>query len=248
MQQQKSASSASSGQTEPRCRRWEEQRWLLDNVIRANGVEWDQGRLSNLLGVIGPEASADIAAMRQRMQKFDDITPVFEAAARRRETMASNAQKTGELVTARENYFMAANYYASAQWTISKNDERNLALNASKRACYAHYGELADHRVEAAWVPFQGRALPGWLHLPPDYRGGRIPAVIAFSGMDGYKERSVPLYGDPWLNRGVAVLVLEGPGQYESAVHGIHVSMPNWMRHAMTADSAHLRPGLPDPP
>jgi dipeptidyl aminopeptidase/acylaminoacyl peptidase len=46
--------------------------------------------------------------------------------------------------------------------------------------------------------------------------------------MDGYKERSVPLYGDPWLNRGVAVLTIEGPGQYESAVLGIHASVAAW--------------------
>jgi dienelactone hydrolase len=230
-QQNPTSTGAGSGLdlAEPRCRRWEEQRWLLDNVIRANGVEWDQGRLSNLVGVIGPEAAADIAGMRQRMQKFDDITPVFSAAARRRQAMAASAEEAGDRVTARENYFMAANYWASAQWTILRNDAHNLSLNAKKRDCYARYGALADHLVEAAWVPFQGRQLPGWLHLPPGYDGGRIPALIAFSGMDGYKERVVAMYGDRWLSRGIAVLVMDGPGQYESAVLGIRFSVPAWL-------------------
>jgi pimeloyl-ACP methyl ester carboxylesterase len=47
--------------------------------------------------------------------------------------------------------------------------------------------------------------------------------------MDGFKEASVSMYGDRWLSRGMAVLTVEGPGQYESAVLGIHVSMPNWV-------------------
>ena len=50
--------------------------------------------------------------------------------------------------------------------------------------------------------------------------------------MDGFKEANVALYGDRWLARGVAVLTLEGPGQYESAVNGIPVSVPNWAEAA----------------
>ena len=74
-------------------------------------------------------------------------------------------------------------------------------------------------------MPFEDKALPGWLHLPVGYSGGRIPAVVSIPGMDGFKEASVSMYGDRWLSRGIAVLTIEGPGQYESAVHGIPVSM-----------------------
>jgi dipeptidyl aminopeptidase/acylaminoacyl peptidase len=219
-----------SAAQEPVCRRFDEQRWLIDNVIRANGPEWDQGRLSHLVTIIGPEAAADIAGMRARMQKLADFGPTFEAVARRREARAVAAEQAGDLVTARENYFIAANYWASAQWTILRNDEKNLRLNGRKRECYGHYGRLADHHVEAAWVPLAGgKALPAWLHLPPGWRGGKIPAVAAMSGMDGYKERVVALYGDRFLARGIAVLTIEGPGQYESAVLGIPVSVPAWL-------------------
>ncbi len=229
MNEQPHPAGAAQTTGEPQCRRFDEQRWLIDNVIRANGPEWDQGRLSHLVTIIGPEVAGDVAGLRARMQKLDDFGPAFEAAARRREARAGAAEQTDDLITARENYFMAANYWASAQWTILENNEKNLALNAKKRECYSRYAKFADHHVEAAWVPFQGKALPGWLHLPPGYRSGRIPTVIAFSGMDGYKERVVAMYGDRFLARGMAVLVMEGPGQYESAVLGIHVSVPNWL-------------------
>ena len=213
-------------------RRWTEQRWLLDNTIRAVGVDWDQPRTISYNAPCGPEANADFAAIRARVQKYADISPAFEATARRREAKAREAEESGAPVTARQNYFMAAIHYAAAQWPHDENNAQNLWLNARKRDCYQRYATLADHRVEAAWVPFQGKALPGWLHLPPGYSGGRIPAVWSIPGMDGFKEGGVAMYGDRWLARGIAVLTLEGPGQHESAVLGIHVSVPNWITAA----------------
>jgi hypothetical protein len=68
----------------PRVRRWEAQRWLIDNVIRANGIDWDQPRSLYLNAPCGVEANADFAAIRQRVQKMADIGPAFAATARRR--------------------------------------------------------------------------------------------------------------------------------------------------------------------
>ena len=216
----------------PVTRRWTEQRWLIDNVIRSVGIDWDQPRSINYNAPCGPEANADFAAIRERVKKYADISPAFETAAKRREAKAKAAEDAGETVTARQNYFIAAVQYAASQWPYDENNEKNLALNQRKRECYLNYARYADHKVEAAWIPFQGKALPGWLHLPPGYSGGRIPAVVAIPGMDGFKEAGVAMYGDRWLSRGIAVLSVEGPGQYESAVHNIHVSMENWSEAA----------------
>ncbi len=213
----------------PVTRRWTEQRWLIDNVIRSVGIDWDQPRSINYNAPCGPEANPDFAGIRERVKKYADISPAFETAARRREVKAQAAETAEQWVTARQNYFIAAVQYAAAQWPHDENNEKNLALNQRKRACYLNYAQYADRKVEAAWIPFQGKALPGWWHLPPGYSGGRIPAVVSIPGMDGFKEASVAIYGDRWLSRGIAVLSIEGPGQYESAVLGIPVSMPNWI-------------------
>src|SRR5439155_47408 len=63
----------------------------------------------------------------------------------------------------------------------------------------------------------------------PGYRGGRVPVVISLPGMDSFKEMGVALYGDRWLSRGMAVLALDGPGQYESPVLEIFFSMAAWV-------------------
>src|SRR5215470_15840334 len=208
----------------PRVRRFDEQRWLIDNIIRANGIDWDQPRSLYIHLPCGIEANADFAGIRERVKKMADIGPAFAAVARRREAKAKAAQVEGRLVTARDNYFMASIHWAAAQWPYDQNDEPNIALNEKKRECYVAYAALADHRVEAVWIPFRDKAIPAWFHLPPGYQGGRVPVVISIPGMDSFKEAMVALYGDRWLNRGIAVLAIDGPGQYEAPMLGLYFS------------------------
>jgi len=212
----------------PRVRRFDEQRWLLDNIVRANGIDWDQPRSLYLSAPCGVEANADFAGIRERVKKMADIGPAFEAVARRREAKARAAETAGHLVTARDNYFMAAIHFGAAQWPHDENNEANIALNNKKRECYRKYAALADHRVEEAWIPFAGKAIPAWLHLPSGYDGGRLPAVITIPGMDSFKEMQVALYGDRFLARGMAVLAIDGPGQYEAPMLGLYYSTDKW--------------------
>lgn len=213
---------------EPHMQRWSEQRWLIDNIIRANGIDWDQPRSLYLSAPCGIEANADFAGIRERVKKMADIGPAFEAVARRREAKAKAAKEAGLTVTARDNYFMAAVQWGAAQWPYDQNDETNIAFNQKKRECYGTYAKLADHHVEAAWIPFKDTAIPGWFHLPPNYKGGRIPVVVAIPGMDSFKEVLVALYGDRFLNRGIAVLAIDGPGQYEAPILGLYYSTDAW--------------------
>jgi len=53
--------------------------------------------------------------------------------------------------------------------------------------------------------------------------------VISIPGMDSFKESGVALANDRWLERGAAVLTIDGPGQYESPLNGVYVSMQNWI-------------------
>jgi hypothetical protein len=170
---------------EPHVRRFEEQRWLLDNIIRANGIDWDQPRSLYLSGPCGNEANADFAGIRERVKKMADIGPAFEAVARRREAKAKAAEEADRKVTARDNYFMAAVHWGAAQWPYDQNDETNIAYNNKKREALPIRG-AADHHVEAVWVPFQDKAI----RLVPPAAGlsGRpASVVIAIPGMDSFK-------------------------------------------------------------
>ncbi len=233
----------------PHVKRFEEQRWLLDNVIKANGIDWDQPRSIYLSAPCGPEANADFASIRMRVQKLADATPAFETVAKRREGRAVAFEKDGALISARDNYFMASVHYGAAMWPIDESNEQNIALNQRKRESYLNYARLAslsDHHVEEAWVPIgNGKELPAWFHLPYGYKGGKVPAVMIIPGMDSFKETSVSLNGDRFLSRGIAVLAIDGPGQYETPLIDIPFTMEAWERTAKgTMDWLVARPEI----
>ncbi len=221
-------SSLSAG-AEKRMRRWQEQRWLLDAVIKTVGVEWDQNRIGYTLGPCGPQATADFMGVRARVQKFNDISREFKRAAMRREAMAQRYADEGRDVAARESFFIAALLYGSAQWPIFENSQENIGLSEKKNVCYQAYARLADHEVRRVEIPFEGKTLPGYLHLPRQVTPQSLPCVLSIGGMDSFKEISVALYGDKMLERGIAVLAIDGPGQGECTVRDIHVTATNFM-------------------
>jgi dienelactone hydrolase len=216
-------------QGEPVVRRFNEQRWALDNIIQANGVDWDQGRTNTLLRACGIDIVNDLNTVRQRVKKYADISPAFAAQAARREALAKEADQNEEKIPARDHYYVATQFWTMAMWPIDENDDKLKRFNAKKRETFGKYMQLADHRVEWVEIPYRGQQLPAVFHLPPGYQSGtKVPVIVAVPGMDGFKERNVALYGDPWMQRGVAVLAVEGPGYAEAPVRGIYVDVPGW--------------------
>lgn len=220
---------AMQAEVERRMRRWQEQRWLVDVVVQTVGIEWDQRRIAYTLGPCGPEAAADFNGVRNRVRKFNDISRAFKRTATRREGIARRFEEEGRAVAARESYFIAALLYGSAQWPIFAHTTENDQLSEKKIECYTKYTQYADHEIRRVDVPFDGNAIPGWLHMPKERGSGTLPCVISIPGMDSFKETGVALYGDRLLERGIAVLSIDGPGQKEALTRGIHVTATNWM-------------------
>ncbi len=216
-----------SGTSGPR--RWHEQRWIIDSVLRTDGLEWDQPRIAYTLRPMGIDAVPDFRLAQAQISKFADITPVFRMLAHRRERKARDAEANGHLVAAREHYFHAALLYASAEWPIWRDSPELLALDDVKNDCYASYARLADHPVERVEIPVAEGSVPAWFHLPPGYQGGAIPTVLCCGGMDAPKELNVNLYGDKLLQRGFAVLSFDGPGQGEAPVRGLKFTPTAWI-------------------
>jgi fermentation-respiration switch protein FrsA (DUF1100 family) len=225
---------------ERRVRRFAEQRWLLDQIIQANGIEWDQPRIAYTLGPCGPEATPDFNTVRQRVRKFTDIAREYAAAAARREALAQQYEREGRYVAARESYFIAALLWGAAQWPIFENNAANLSYNERKVACYQKWIAYAPRRIERVEIPFGDRSLPAYLHFPPGWNGEPLPCVLSIDGMDGSKEIMHAMYGDKILERGLASLAIDGPGQGECCTRGIYVTQENF-KEAGRAALAWLR-------
>jgi dienelactone hydrolase len=210
-------------------RRWHEQRWLLDVTIRAENIDWDQPRTAQTVSVIGAEAAMDVNWAKERIRKYDDIAPAFAAASARRERMAQEAEARGHLVTAREHYFAAAILLTPAVWAITDDDAWLRKLYGRLNGNYAAWMKYAPHKVQRFELPFGKAALPVYLHTPVGYGGGRLPTVLATSGMDTRKELVVAQYGERFLERGFAVLSVDGPGRGEAPLLGAYVTENNWI-------------------
>ena len=98
----------------PVIKRFDEQRWVLDNIIQANGIDWDQSHTGVAIRAGGPTVVPDMTELRQQVKRLVDICPAFETLAKKREGMAKDAEQAGNKTAARDHYFLAANYWASA--------------------------------------------------------------------------------------------------------------------------------------
>jgi 2,6-dihydroxypseudooxynicotine hydrolase len=74
--------------------------------------------------------------------------------------------------------------------------------------------ELFDAPIEPFVVPFDGRELPGYLHLPAPEEGRLPGCVIMINGADSVKEE-YHNWARQFVRRGLAVLTVDGPGQGE---------------------------------
>ena len=109
--------------TEQRVKRWNDQRWVIDSVIQAIGMEWDQPRLAYTMYPCGPDAIGDFRGVGMRVRKFADMHRELAAAARRRELRAAEFEAQGRIISARESYFIAALLWSAARWPIFENNE-----------------------------------------------------------------------------------------------------------------------------
>jgi dienelactone hydrolase len=216
-------------ETERKMKRWRDQRWILDQVIQARGIDWDQGRTGKILRNCGPGVQSDLQEVCRRIQKFVDISREFARAATRREQQAREAEAAGHLPEAREHFYVAACFYTNAMWAVyeDRNPQR-ISWQEKKRACYDKFIRYAGRPIEPVELPCQGKLIHALLHLPSGIKAGeKVPCVMYIPGMDGVKEDN-PATGDPFLERGIAVFAIDGPGQGETREGGLTCTASNY--------------------
>ncbi len=210
--------------------RMREQEWLYDRLIRSGGPDFYWPMTEECLSAVGMDGSGDIRAVRGSIRRFLDITREMRRIGEKREAMAREAEAAGHRITAGQNYFTAACYFTMAQGPIHTDDSPlNLALSERKNGCFAKFIEHARRPILKVEIPFEDTSLPGYLHLPPG-AAGPVPCVVFLGGMDNFKELLVTEPSDKFLERGIAVLAFDGPGQNEARIaRGIKCTETNFV-------------------
>lgn len=159
----------------------------------------------------------DAALLHERAASGVGWIDAAEAIGEAKLNIAENAFVQGRLVSARTHYWHAAAAFRFAQSALVADEARKVATYRRSLDAFTRAAGLAAPPYEKVTIPFDGGELFGWLMTPCGVH--HPPSVIIFGGADGCREE----YhggGLALADRGVATLLLDGPGQGETRILG----------------------------
>jgi dienelactone hydrolase len=127
--------------------------------------------------------------------------------------LAEEAPEKGRRLTAGEAWARATVAYHFAKFVWMVDTERSRAAADQAVAAMARTHEYLDPDAERIEVPFDGGRVVGNLRRPASEE--RPPLVLLVPGLDSTKEEFFRLE-NVFLDRGMATLSIDGPGQGES--------------------------------
>ncbi len=155
----------------------------------------------------------------------DRGVPWPEAAAwlgARNRRRADAALAAGRHISARSYYRHACACFRFAQSPLIRDDEPKRAIYRQLIDAYAAAAALDDPPTRRIEVGFGDAALCGWLLRPKGVAAP--PVVIVTGGADGWRE-AYDTGARYLVDRGVAVLLVDGPGQGETRLfRGLHLT------------------------
>jgi dienelactone hydrolase len=141
----------------------------------------------------------------------------WRAEGDRVRALAQTAEGGGRRVTAASTYLRATSYYQMAERFRTPKDTRALDAYRQGVDCFHRFARLTDRpRIEVVEVPYERGSLPAYFVHAENTDLTRQPCVVFFDGLDITKELQY-LRGVPDLvRRGIACLIIDGPGTGEA--------------------------------
>jgi esterase FrsA len=144
---------------------------------------------------------------------------VFEFEALGDASMAKGVafEETGEVGAARDAFLLASSYYQIGKFPYTRDGDWEYYRVAYEKsmAAYESAGRSFSPPLEVVELPYKGRRIRGYLHLPSVTHRSPVPVIIASGGIDVFKVENYPLV--KLMNaKGIAVVVLDIPGVGES--------------------------------
>lgn len=136
------------------------------------------------------------------------------ATAERVGQIAEDCRAKGHLVSAREAYLRAANYYRTSYLFLfgAPTAARLVAAFDREVASFLQAAALFDPPVEPIEIPFEGTTLPGYFYRVDD-SGQARPTLIATNGYDSTVQQMHFGHAVAAVRRGYNCLTFDGPGQ-----------------------------------
>lgn len=154
----------------------------------------------------------DYIEVSQRLSPFnlDSLYSENKRMAEKNAQLADEFLKDGHKVSANTFYLRAARFYQRAVGLMPEADERMLPTFHTLLDTYEKAWKLVPSPYERVQIPYEGSTIPGYFSKPRGNNPQKLPTVIAYGGADS---TVTPTWGPEYLQRGMAYLFVDGPGQ-----------------------------------
>lgn len=161
------------------------------------------------------------------------------------EALGLESLAEGHKLTAAEHLSRAAVYYHFAKFVFVHDLDQMRAAHMKAVECKNLALPHLRPPVRRVLIAYRGKHLVGFLRLPAG--AVRPPVMIMVPGLDSAKEE-LEAYEIPFLQRGIATLMVDGPGQgeaeYDLPIQGNYeepvAAMVDWLMACDEIDSSRI--------
>lgn len=171
--------------------------------------------------VVNGVVLTDFEEVTKSITSYDDWCRAWSERGAHHEQLGREAMARGHTLTAGECLQRATVYYHFASFLFTRDQAQMKAAHSKAIACRQAALPHLKPPGERVTIPYQGKTLAGILRKPAGIE--KPPVVVMAVGLDSTKEEG-DAYETPFLARGMATLIFDGPGQgegqYDFAIRG----------------------------
>jgi cephalosporin-C deacetylase-like acetyl esterase len=145
---------------------------------------------------------------------FDSWQEEWRKTAERLTLAAQESEAHGHIISARETYLRASNYYRVSLFFHYQSPLETETLEAYHQhvITFDKAMSLTSSNFRRIHIPFEENFMPGYFYKADDTEEPR-PVIIVSSGYDGTHQEGYYSFVPLALERGYHVLTYDGPGQ-----------------------------------
>src|SRR3954452_14809916 len=178
----------------------------MDEIVKSAIAHWGPRFVAN--GV----ALTDFEEVTASIAKYDDWCRAWSDRAAQHEAMGREALANKKFISAGEHLQRAGVYYHFGKFLFVHDVPQMKAAHMKAVECRNLALPHLNPPGERVTIRYQGKALYGILRKPNGFASP--PVLIMCVGLDSAKEET-EAYERPYLDRAIATLVFDGPGQGE---------------------------------
>jgi dienelactone hydrolase len=183
---------------------WPEHFWMSYQLRRGLGETQEGG---------GAVSEVLQAASRMKPGDAESWHEEWMRIALRNDARGDSAAQAGHMRSAMNCWLRAANYFREAEFWLKPDDPRRLATFGRCEAASQKWLVQLEPPGEVVDIPYlPGTPMPAYFIKSP-CGGAKQPVLISVGGLDSFKDELWFMTGRGAVQRGMSVLLVDGPGQ-----------------------------------